>query len=232
MAHTSTASSDTIISALATIHPKSNEMEPKMWMDRAKKVHITSWDDSITSVLQCCHAFSSQEVGVVFIKMLSVIELAVKCQSLLHSSTDVSSLHDIYAAFVAPLSDGKLSLHTRGTAKPKSNPKAVSKVPSSSTSTKKFSAADTKKLAELQKAQKAAQTAEEADKTKALVEQKAQADRGQQSSRPLKCIRKSGTISSDEEEPTLDMVGDLLTFNADDEEDNDEDPEEPPASQN
>ncbi|KAG2366442.1 hypothetical protein BDR07DRAFT_1480124 [Suillus spraguei] len=212
MAHTSTASSDTIISALATIHPKSNEMEPKMWMDRAKKVHITSWDDSITSVLQVVMPFH--------------------LKSLLHSSTDVSSLHDIYAAFVAPLSDGKLSLHTRGTAKPKSNPKAVSKAPSSSTSTKKFSAADTKKLAELQKAQKAAQTAEEADKTKALVEQKAQADRGQQSSRPLKCIRKSGTISSDEEEPTLDMVGDLLSFNTDDEEDNDEDPEEPPASQN
>jgi len=43
----------------------------------------------------------------------------------------------------------------RDATKPKSNPKAVSKPPSSSTSTKKFSAADAKKLAELQKAQKA-----------------------------------------------------------------------------
>ncbi|KAG2035959.1 hypothetical protein BDR03DRAFT_1012081 [Suillus americanus] len=112
MARTSTASSDTIISALATIHLESNEMEPKMWMDRVKQVCISSWDDSIMSVLQRYHAFSSQEVGMVFMKMLSYVELAVKCQSLLHSSTDVSSLRDIYATFIAPLPDDKATLHT------------------------------------------------------------------------------------------------------------------------
>lgn len=57
----------------------------------------------------------------------------------------------------------------RDATKPKSNPKAVSKPPSSSTSTKKFSAADAKKLAELQKAQKAAQAAEEADKKRGEI---------------------------------------------------------------
>jgi hypothetical protein len=51
MAHTSTASSDAVISALAAIHPESNEMEPKMWMDRVKQVCVSSWDDSIISVL-------------------------------------------------------------------------------------------------------------------------------------------------------------------------------------
>jgi len=82
MAHTSTASSDAVISALAAIHPESNGMKPKMWIDSVKQVCISdmSLDDSITSVLQRCHAFSSQDVGVVFMKMLSYVELAVKCQ--------------------------------------------------------------------------------------------------------------------------------------------------------
>ncbi|KAG1884788.1 hypothetical protein F4604DRAFT_1919314 [Suillus subluteus] len=110
----------------------------------------------------------------------------------------------------------------RGATKPKSNPKAQQ---------------TQKKLAELQKAQKATQTAKEADKKRAaLLEREAQVerdDRGQQSSRPFKRIRKSVAGSSDEEEPALNMVQDLLTFNADDEkEDDDEVPEEPAASQN
>jgi hypothetical protein len=72
MAHMSTASSDTIISALATIHLESNKMEPKMWMDIVKQVCVSSLDDSIMSVLQHCHAFSSQEVGVVFLDSRSI----------------------------------------------------------------------------------------------------------------------------------------------------------------
>ncbi|KAG2112057.1 uncharacterized protein F5147DRAFT_539035, partial [Suillus discolor] len=80
MACTSTASSQVVISALAVIHPESKGIEPKMWMDSVKQTCISDvpWDGSIPSVLWHCHAFSSQEVGVVFMKILSYVELVVK----------------------------------------------------------------------------------------------------------------------------------------------------------
>ncbi|KAG1898193.1 uncharacterized protein F5891DRAFT_982092 [Suillus fuscotomentosus] len=107
----------------------------------------------------------------------------------------------------------------RGTAKPNSKPKAVSKALCSYTSTKKFSAADAKNLTELHKAQKTVQAAEEADKKKALLEQDAQAERDDEAE-----------MESSEDEPVLDIVKNLLIFNAEDEEDNNEVPGEKQGS--
>ncbi|KIK37280.1 hypothetical protein CY34DRAFT_109173 [Suillus luteus UH-Slu-Lm8-n1] len=60
------ASLDTVISALATIHPESNEMKPKMWMNRAKQICIPSWDDSIISI----NVFNLYNIYTTFIASL------------------------------------------------------------------------------------------------------------------------------------------------------------------
>lgn len=84
MARTSITSSDAIISALAAIHPESNDIAPDTWIASVRHymsmANTSLSDDSLIAVVKRCTMLSCKQVGSSFLAILGYIQLAAKCQ--------------------------------------------------------------------------------------------------------------------------------------------------------
>jgi hypothetical protein len=104
MARTSTTSSDAIISALAGIHPESNMLILDSWIDSVRhntwqlsviaNLQVEEKHNGLLSVVQRCNLFTSADVGVKFLLMVSYMELAVRCQRYVIKSPVTSTVNN------------------------------------------------------------------------------------------------------------------------------------------